>query len=59
MTQPFPMDSHYRMDVIGPAASVMCGMFCAVAGAPALYYRSLGTMSTLLRIGNISGKLYC
>jgi hypothetical protein len=29
---------------------------CAMAGALALYYRSLGTVSTLLRRGNISGR---
>jgi hypothetical protein len=29
---------------------------CTMAGALALYYRSLGTASTLLRRGNISGK---
>jgi hypothetical protein len=31
----------------------------AMAGALALYYRSLGTASTLLRMGNISGRPYC
>ena len=29
--------------------------FCAMAGALTLYYRSLGTASTLLRRGKISG----
>ena len=32
--------------------------FCAMAGALALYYRSLGTASTLLRMGKISGRPY-
>jgi hypothetical protein len=31
----------------------------AMAGALTLYYRSLGTASTLLRRGNISGRPYC
>jgi hypothetical protein len=31
----------------------------AMAGALTLYYRSLGTASTLLRMGNISGRPYC
>ena len=45
---------------IGPdrAANVTYGMFCAVAGALALYYRSLGTTSTLLRRDKISGRPY-
>jgi hypothetical protein len=30
---------------------------CTIAGMLALYYRSLGTTSTLLRRGNISGRL--
>jgi hypothetical protein len=29
---------------------------CAMVGAVALYYRSLGTVPTLLRRGNISGR---
>ena len=32
--------------------------FCAMAGALALYYRSLGIASTLLRRGKILGKPY-
>jgi hypothetical protein len=32
---------------------------CTMAGALTLYYRSLGTVSTLLRMGNISGRTYC
>jgi hypothetical protein len=31
-------------------------VFCAMARALALYYRSLGIASTLLKRGNISGK---
>ena len=31
-------------------------MFCAIAGALALYYKSLGIAPTLLRNGNISGR---
>jgi hypothetical protein len=34
-------------------------VYYAMAGALALYYRSLGTASTLLRRGNISGRTYC
>jgi hypothetical protein len=38
---------------------LMLRMVCfATAGAPALYYRSLGTAPTLLRMSNISGRLY-
>ena len=45
---------------VGPdcAANVTYGMFRAMAGALTLYYRSLGTVSTLLREGNISGRPY-
>jgi hypothetical protein len=66
MMQSFSMDGHYRKDVISVvhhsgveldrAASVTYGMFRAIAGVLALYYRSLGTTSTLLRMGNISGR---
>jgi hypothetical protein len=69
MIQPFPMDGHYRTDVISGvghsgveldrAASVTYGMFRVIAGALALYYRSLGTASTLLKKGNISDRPYC
>jgi hypothetical protein len=64
MMQPFQMDGHYRTDVISGVgldrvASVTYGMFCAIAGALALYYRSLGTASTQLRKGNISSRPYC
>jgi hypothetical protein len=32
---------------------------CVMAEALVLYYRSIMTASTLLRMGNISGRLYC
>jgi hypothetical protein len=68
--QPFPMDGHYRTDVINGVghpglnsvvslASVTYGMFRAITGALALYYRSLGTASILLIMGNILGRPYC
>jgi hypothetical protein len=44
---------------LGLVASVMYGMFRALAGASALYYRFLETASTLLRRSNISGRSYC
>jgi hypothetical protein len=48
---------HSRSDPIVP---LMLRTVCyAMAGALALYYRSLGTASTLLRKGNISGMPYC
>jgi hypothetical protein len=65
--QPFPMDGHYRTDVINgvghprlnPVMSLLLRTVCsAMAGAPTLYYRSLGTASTLLRRGSISGRPY-
>jgi hypothetical protein len=65
--QPFPMDGHYRMDVISGVSHprsysvvplVLRMVCCAMAGAPALYYRSFGTASALLRRGNISGRPY-
>jgi hypothetical protein len=34
-------------------------VYYVMARALALYYRSLGTASTLLRMGNISGRPYC
>jgi hypothetical protein len=60
------MNGHYKMDIIssvaevrlGRAASVMYGS-CAISRASVLYYKSLGIVSTLLRRGNISGRLYC
>jgi hypothetical protein len=48
---------HSRSDPIMP---LMLHTVCyAMIGALALYYRSLGTASTLLRRGNISGSPYC
>ena len=46
---------HSGLDSIVP---LMLRMVCfrAMAGALALYYRSLGTASTLLRRGKISGR---
>jgi hypothetical protein len=35
---------------------MLCMVYCAMAEILALYYRPLGTVSTLLRIGNISGR---
>jgi hypothetical protein len=66
--QPFPIDGHYRTSVIScvghPRSDavmllVLCMVRCAVTGAPALYYRSLETTSTLLRMSNISDRPYC
>jgi hypothetical protein len=66
--QPFRMDGYYRMNVISDVGhpklnSIVPLLFrtvcCAMAGAPALYYKSLGTASTLLRNNNISGRPYC
>jgi hypothetical protein len=48
---------HSRLDSIMPL--MLRTVFCAMAGALALYYRSLGTAPTLLRRGNISGRPYC
>jgi hypothetical protein len=47
---------HSRSDSIVPL--MLCMICCAMAGALVLYYRSLGTTSTLLRRGNISGRPY-
>ena len=48
---------HSGSDPIMPL--MLCTIcFCAMAGALALYYRSLGTASTLLRRGKISGRPY-
>jgi hypothetical protein len=66
--QPFPIDGYYKMNVISGMGSqrsdsvvplMLRTVCCAMAGSPALYYRSLGTASTLLRMGNILGRLYC
>ena len=48
---------HSSLDSIVPLILRM--VCCAMAGALALYYRSLGTMPTLLRKGNILGRLCC
>ena len=59
-TQLFPMDSHYRTNVISGVGHprldsvvslVLRTVCCAMAGTPALYYSSLGTTSTLLSRG--------
>jgi hypothetical protein len=48
---------HPRSDsVVSLMLRTVC---CAMAGALALYYKSLKTASTLLRMGNISGRPYC
>jgi hypothetical protein len=48
---------HLRPDLIVPL--MLRTVCCAMAEALALYYRSLETTSTLLRMGNILGKSYC
>jgi hypothetical protein len=62
------MDCHYKTDVISSVGHprsesvvplVLRTVRCTMAGVPVLYYRSLGTASTLLKMGNISSKLYC
>jgi hypothetical protein len=66
--QPFPMDGHYRTDVISGVGHlrldsvvplVLRTVYCAMSRASALYYKSLGTTSTMLRRGSISSKAYC
>jgi hypothetical protein len=61
--QPLLMDGHYRTNVISGVGHprsdsviplVLHTVYYAMAGAPTLYYRSIETASTLLRIGNIS-----
>jgi hypothetical protein len=48
---------HSRSDSIVPLMlHIVC---CAIAGALALYYRSLGIALTLLKRGNILGRPYC
>jgi hypothetical protein len=68
MMQPFPMDGHYRMYIISGVGHlrsdsvvllVLRAVQCAMAGAPALYYKFVETASTLLKRGNISGRPYC
>jgi hypothetical protein len=48
---------HLRSDSIVPL--MLHTVCCAMTVALALYYRSLGTASILLRMGNISDKPYC
>ena len=66
--QPFPMDGHYKTNIISNVGHprsdsvvplVLRMIRCVMVGVPALYYRSLGTASTLLRMGNISSRSYC
>jgi hypothetical protein len=45
---------HSKSDLIVPL--MLRTICCTMARALALYYRSFGTASTLLRMGNISGK---
>jgi hypothetical protein len=67
-TQPFPMDDHYRTNVINGVGHprldsvvplVLRTVCCAMAGAMALYYMSFGTRSNLLRMSNILDRPYC
>jgi hypothetical protein len=62
------MDGYYKTDVISgmghPRLNLVVPLIlhmihCAMAVASTLYYRSLGTVLTLLRMGNISGRPYC
>jgi hypothetical protein len=48
---------HSKSNSIVPL--MLCTVYCAMDGALALYYRSLGIAPTLLRRGNISGRPYC
>jgi hypothetical protein len=45
---------HSRLDSIVPL--MLRTVCCAMAGALTLYYKSLGTTLTLLRMGNISSR---
>jgi hypothetical protein len=45
---------HSRLDSI--MLLILRIVCCAIAGALVLYYRSFGTVSTLLKMGNISGR---
>jgi hypothetical protein len=47
---------HSRSDSIVPL--MLRTVCCAMVGALTLYYRSIGTTSTLLRRGSILGRLY-
>jgi hypothetical protein len=58
--QSFPIDGHYKTDIISDVGYPKLDLVVMLmAGALALYYRSLGTVSILLRRGDISGRLYC
>jgi hypothetical protein len=46
---------HSRLDPIVPL--MLRTVYCTMAKALTLYYRSLGTASTLLRMGNISNRV--
>jgi hypothetical protein len=46
--------SHSKSDSIVPL--MLCTICCTMAGALTLYYRYLETASTMLRMGNISGR---
>jgi hypothetical protein len=60
------MGSHYRTNIISsvghPKSDLVMPLVlytvASIFGAPMLYYRSLGTMSTLLKKDNISNKSY-
>jgi hypothetical protein len=63
-THTFPMDGKYRTYVISDMGHswsdlivqlVLRTVCCAIARTLTLYYKALGTTSTLLRIGNILG----
>jgi hypothetical protein len=47
---------HSRLDSI--VSLMLRTVCCAMAGAPTLYYMSLRTTPTLLRMSNISGRQY-
>jgi hypothetical protein len=51
---PFVGVGHSRLNLIVPL--MLCTVYCAMAGALALYYRSLVIAPTLIRKGNISGR---
>jgi hypothetical protein len=47
---------HLRLNLI--VSLMLRTICCAMAGALALYYRSIGTAPTLLRMNNISSRPY-
>jgi hypothetical protein len=49
--------SHSRSNLIVPLMLRM--VCCTMAEVLTLYYRSLGTALTMLKMGNISGRPYC